>query len=183
MSKRKRGSDNLTGGSGDYNPQFFVISTTQSGVDTTTTDSELMPPGVGLNATNNKPAIMEILKIFFFFVNIDTGVESSIKAFVSHKNWGASAPTNGHGDSTVIASVQANTFQLTSGDCTVFQPVCVDLTDSVGHGVLYGHQNIYLTVQSASTAIANNVVAKIMYRVKNITQNEVLGLVLQTTSN
>lgn len=200
---KRRRTESLTGGSGDTNPQWFSTSATQSAADTTTTTSVSTPPGIGLSVSGRALA-MEILKVMIEF-ETSTGVPALpgsasfapgattaasifMNAYLSSKNFGTTRPTLGMGDATVFAFArQQYLIYESSAVATAFTqstgPIVIDLTDGAGHGVLYANQNMFIQVASSSVLSAVTARVKILYREKFITQEELLGLVLQSNQN
>lgn len=54
-----------------------------------------------------------------------------------------------------------------------------DLTDNVGHGVLYPAQTIYLNAKNFGANNAQVIVARIYYRLRKISDRDLLGIVNQ----
>lgn len=167
-------------GTRDTQPQLINFTATQSGVDTTTTTTITLPPGIGLTSTGSgNPRCIEILKILWYLPTPAGAASSSVRAYLSNKNWAAVEPTNTHADATVLASILVDKAFSTAAAWTLFQaPIVVDYTDGMGNGMLYGNQNIYVTVATTATGGAAVVKGKILYREKTVPTNELIGMVL-----
>ena len=58
-----------------------------------------------------------------------------------------------------------------------FEPFILDLTDGAGHGFLVASDNIYLQVSSIASGIVNSANVKILYRWKDVSVQEYVGIV------
>lgn len=76
----------------------------------------------------------------------------------------------------VLAGVILNVIPL-SGSFYRDMPFVLDLTDGAGHGILIATDQIFWQVFSNSFAAAIGVEVKIMYRMKNISLQEYIGIV------
>lgn len=199
--KRRRG-DTLTGGTRDFNPQYFSTSVTQSANDTTTTAAISTPPGIGLSVAG-RPLAMEILKLLISFDNgtgpwqissasyapgATTAAIPHVDLFLSSKNFGTTVPALGNGDATVFGYARRalHLYESSAVGYTATidsDPIEIDLSDGAGHGVLYANQNIYAQISSGGTGGTNTARIKMLYREKYITEEELLGLVLQSNQN
>jgi len=162
----------LTGGSGDVNPNWLKISVTQSAADTFTQSTNPIP--VQRLKSNGKSQVMEILKVHWENISAITETDNSYNAFLTTKSYSSAPPLT---DGPVIDHVRRNIILTTSGQVVVDQPVIHDLTDGAGHGVLVGTDNLYLSLGSATTGVAGQMTAWILYRWKNIGMAEYIGIV------
>lgn len=183
MPKRAR-SESLTGGTGDVNPQWFLLNTqtiTGAYADIAT------PMPIQRLPTGNKSQVMEVLKVEWSFSNANLinplgTASTSARGYISTTSFGTAEPTNAQLGKVVsrrridvpaVATV-ANTF-------AVLESVWVeDLTDEAGHGYLVATDNIYLG-QVQTTASTNPLTsgfqARILYRMKNVGIQEYVGIV------
>lgn len=203
MRKRRYG-DTLTGGTRDFNPQYFSTSVTQSANDTTTTATVSTPPGIGLSMSGKKPLAMELLKAYVEFETSGGGVfspasaqfapgattasEITVKLYGSSKNFSTTAPSLSMGDATVFlyARRAITVYESTAASTMILDdigPIQIDFTDGDGHGILYANQNMYFQLVSNATGITNVARIKLIFREKYITEEELLGLVLQSNQN
>lgn len=169
---KRKGGGSLTGGTGDVNPQWLKISTTQSAADTFTSSTNPIP--VQRLPTGGKSQVMEVLKVYFFINSAQAEVDSSIEMYLSTKSYTA-APSRT--DGPLIAWVKRQLILTTSGEVSIDSPLVFDLLDGAGHGVLVATDNIYLSVGSSGTSTANIGVCWILYRWKNVGLQEYIGLV------
>jgi hypothetical protein len=171
--KRSRGNgSSLTGGTGDVNPQTMVVRVTESAADTTTTQSQAVP--VQRLQDKGKAQVMEVLRVIFN-VNTFAEVDASITACLTTRNFGTTAV--GTNDPSMIAFYQLAVRLTTSGQYSQVQPFFYDCTDGAGHGMLVATDQIFLQAQSATTGVAVVCDARILYRWKNVTVQEYVGIV------
>jgi hypothetical protein len=176
--RRRRGPrrgpprDQLTGGTGDVNPQPLVAACTQSSADTTTTATTVLP---NLIAAGAAPRIVELLKATFVFPNTIVEVDGSISASLSTSSFGTTSASPG--DPRVLAFANRAYAITTSGSVVNNNAVEYDLSDGAGHGVLVGGQNLFLQVASSGTSAANTVYCRLLYRWKGVTMVEYVGIV------
>jgi len=185
MYKRKSG-DRLTGGTGDVNPQFMQLTVTQGGNDTFT-QGTFPVPIQRIQMGGNRAQVMEVLKVWFqstdtvpsqagltpssITIQLTTKSQAALvniaepSLFALQQKSQLSAFTAG---GTVVANMTTDPFQL-------------DLTDGEGHGVLIATDNIYMAVASTATGATQNAQAKILYRWKDVTQTEYVGIVQSQT--
>lgn len=169
---KRRRAESLTGGTGDVNPQWLSIVATESAADTTTTVQQTLP--IQRLRTQGKAQVMEILKVAWFFPSSGE-IDSSISAFLSTTSFGTTATT--FSEPRVLDGRQAEALLTTSGTFKREEPVFHDLTDGAGHGILVATDSIFIQVQSAATSSAVPVRLKILYRFKDVSVEEYIGIV------
>jgi len=171
--KRSRVSSSLTGGTGDVNPQWLKATVLQTGADTTTTATIVLP--VTRLASPANPTIIEVLKVYWILTN-QAEVDSTQTGHLSTKNFDTTA-ISGFIEPSDIDAVYWTDKITTSGQFANFQPIEHDLTDGMGHGVLVATDNLYLQLASASTSAANRASVWILYRFKRVNVQEYIGIV------
>lgn len=178
MSKRKAGT--LTGGSGDYNPQNYSISVLQSAADTNTVGTFPTPiPRFGTGGSTSSP-VMEILKIHFFIDDLTAiAAQTSMVAWIATANLGtAITGFTALSDPRTFSWVSLDgVFATAAGFLYQTRAYEFDLTDGSGRGLLVATDSITMGVHSVGTGRANTVGAKILYRMKNVTLQEYVGIV------
>lgn len=190
--KRAKG-DNLTGGSKDVNPQWFNVNAAQVVADVNNTVSVPLPVQ-RLSQRSGRSLVMEILKLQFdmpVFQPVGGGVFSFL-AILATKNLnilpvvGLTGPQffSIRTDGGIIQYVNRQLVAGSSNDGTVVidDPQQFDLTDSNGHGVLVATDNLYLSIVtvvggSSPTGGANNFLCRILYRWKEVSLEEYIGIV------
>lgn len=164
----------LTGGSGDVNPNWFKISATQSAADTFTQTTNPLPVQRLSGGPGRKRAmIMEILKVCFYQTSAVAEVDSIIQCFLTTKSYATQPPDT---DGPIIARVRCANMITTSGSFQPSWPMVIDVTDGAGHGMVVASDNLYLSVSSTTTGIANTFAAYILYRWKNVGLEEYIGV-------
>lgn len=172
----KRGS--LTGGTGDVNPQTFVMTAVQASADAPTQVAVPVPvarfPG---NA--NRALVMEVLEVTFILGDlVQIGANAGWVGVVSTRAVSTTSQFAARIDTSVIASFRQDQiyftgagFQVTDSDFRV------DLTDKNGHGILVAVDQLILTFLTAATTAANSLAARVRYRIKEINLAEYIGIV------
>lgn len=170
--KSRKYNGSFTGGSGDVNPQFMHLTASQSGNDATTTTAFPIP--IQRLQNSGRAQVMEILKVYWYLLS---GVETdmSLIAYLTTSSSGTSA-TN-YGNTRVIDGVDNRKFITTSGTFMESMPINHDLTDGAGHGMLVATDSVFIQVASAGTSATNVVYCKILYRWKDVSTTEYVGIV------
>lgn len=177
--KRRRTNYSLTGGTGDVNPQFMNMFIQQSAADTLTQLAQPIPVQRLQNA--GRAQVMEVLKVF---IN-STPISTSATAAISHSirvTLGTKSGVASVNDPTIFAyQEKSNINAFTAAGTGLLNkdvgPFIVDLTDGAGHGFLVGSDQIYVNIQSTATGQTNAVSVKILYRWKDVSIQEYVGIV------
>lgn len=188
MPKRAK-SDTLTGGTKDVNPQWWVITTTQATADAITTLSYPLPVQ-RLQQGSDKSMVMEILGIYwdmpvYALVSAQT---LSLYAFLTTNNPNVpAAPTVGilqqiraRGTCIDYINRQMVSNVAPTNENVFDEPIYHPINDGAGHGLLIGTDSVYMTLVTSvpsTTAALNNVTARILYRLKEVTIQEYVGIV------
>ena len=162
----------LTGGTRDVNPQWLTFRASQSGADTAATTQQNIP--IQRLPSSGRAQVLEILKVWFSNAAAHAEVDSSYSAFLSTRNMTTTVDSN---DTGVFAYFKRATLLTTSGLLEVQDPVCLDLTDNAGHGIIIATDAIFCRVQSVTTSATNLIDVKILYRWKNVSLAEYIGIV------
>lgn len=163
----------LTGGTGDVNPQYLTVVAPQSGADTTTTTQVALPIQRLPNAA--RAQVMELLKIYYTIGSTPTEVDNFVEVTLSTTSFGTTA-TN-FGEPRVFSTYRRVVAITTSGQIVYQEPFVQDLTDGAGHGILVATDSIFVQIVSATTGATNIARIKIMYRMKNVSLAEYIGVV------
>lgn len=182
MSRKRGGSDTLTGGTHDVNPQWLQFRTTQTGADATTVLT--LPLPIQRLPNNSRAIVLEILQILMDFplmTTVAVGVTAyNIRVSVCTSNPGIAAIVT-FDDSRVLAMMQKENVSSFTAAGTLYQinfePHTLDLSDGAGHGILVATDNMFLQVSSVATGVTNIVAGKIKYRWKEISLAEYIGIV------
>ena len=175
----------LTGGTGDVNPQYLSGRVTLSAADTTTT-ATLGTPIVRVGPqSNNRATIMEVLRVWSRFSTAPPAVAGQVahtaQIMFSTTSFGTGTielnePRVFAGFTIEIANAftAAGTGLLENNR----EPHVWDCTDGAGHGILIATDNIFIQASSALyTANILTVDFKILYRFKTVDLAEYIGIV------
>lgn len=163
----------LTGGTGDVNPQFLTFDVIQSGADTTTTEQVNLPID-RMSQKGGRAQIIEVLKVFFQ-VDYATEGDSRVSIYLSTSSFGTT--NTNWAEPRVFAMHFEERFLVASGTFQRDQPYCMDLTDGAGHGYLIATDSIYAQVSTSNSGAATLYRVKILYRWKNVSLSEYIGVV------
>ena len=183
--KRARGnSSDLTGGTGDVNPQLLSDSITQSAADTTTTQQVVLPiQRIAANAPSTA-IVMEVLKIWVqnaAFGDVGNVAETSKSQNLVFSTRNTGTTNQSLADPAVFAVIRTTQQGAwTAAGSYAYQEFniqTVDLTDGAGHGILIATDSIFVQAVSAATGNANMMQWKILYRWKRVSLAEYIGIV------
>ena len=178
-------SDQLTGGSGDVNPQFFTMGfITQSTNDTPVVAAYALPIP-RLKTFADKQLVMEMLQTKFI-ADTPTVVAGGAPTFYM-----ALTTNPAVGASTNIAQMQADPRTLADwsfcieGGAAVTPAVTyipldryVNMTDSSGHGILLATDQLFLFVTTSGTSAHSfSGAAKLLFRFKEVDLADYIGIV------
>ena len=177
MPKRK---DQLTGGSGDVNPQYMIFTVAQPGVDANTKLAQQLPIP-RLPTREGKNLVMEVLEVEYFLNTPTAGVINTTPAFVAAVSTNPNLLVTGLqiAQDPRTMSFWANALTNINNTGVFDQEVqhVDDLTDRAGHGILIATDQLYFQVQSGATTQANVVVFRLLYRMKEVSLVEYIGIV------
>lgn len=191
MPKRK--PDELTGGSRDVNPQWMNLPVVQTSADQNQS-TEFPLPVQRLAQRSGKSLVMEILKIVWDLPIFLPGANilCSFLAFLSTKNPGLTPGVGipvvtfnqlrAQGTTVDYINRQIITGLANDGNINIDEPVYHDLTDGAGHGILVATDNVYVNLVtviagSTGTGVASSCLCKILYRWKEVSLEEYIGIV------
>lgn len=184
MSKRARsnGTDGLTGGSGDVNPQYFTLPQNTLSAANTYTEGTIPTPIPRNRISGGKATVMEILKVYFNLPESDSNNAAAGSVIIAQcqlttRSLAAMAQNN--------PAVFAHCEKLMRGAFTAagtygtayLDPWVWDCTDSAGHGVLIATDNIFFGANTVGFTAAQAFNARLLYRMKNVTVEEYIGIV------
>lgn len=179
----KRGSESLTGGTGDVNPQWFnmVIPALTTSFATTTFSTPInkFPEGSG------RVVIMEILKLFFHpqgvIGPVVAGQVVSQRIAVGTRNFSTTEPAMTDGTVLCRMSYDQDVVATTGLPVTpnFLWPFQVDLTDGAGHGMLVATDNIFVGGITTTSAVpyTSTWQVRALYRFKKVSLQEYIGIV------
>lgn len=154
------------------NPQFFKRSAACTGANNNSVECAL--PVQRLN-NKNRSMVMEVLKVQWVTdakgVTGHTHMAIGVQAAPS----GTTAPTGEEGYVQIFHK-RANTSPQEGTD------FWQDVTDGQGHGVLIATDKIYIITNGGEATNTNKVYCNILYRWKNVSLQEYIGIVQSSTA-
>lgn len=181
----------LTGGTRDLKPQQLVIKYAQASATGKYVVTSVQTP---ISRLGQSYIVMEILKVFMTNPATNDGgdVANNGQIAVCTNNIGRATDDTATGASFLVDQQNAGTIAFnfltsttnTSGNTTVNQPVCWDMTDGAGNGFLVATDKLFLVSgQSGATTLTGGTV-RILYRFYRASAEEFIGIVnSQTTAN
>lgn len=163
----------LTGGTGDVNPQILTARVVQSAADTTTTQ-EILLPVPRPSSRKGRSIVMEILRVKYNISDLVTPAgQIQVLGFLS-----TSSSATTLSDPTSFSNFSRDgLFATAVGFAYSSRRFEDDLTDGAGHGFLVATDGIFFTLISTNTGAANISTAKIFYRFKEVSLEEYIGIV------
>lgn len=169
----------ITGGSGDVNPQHLRVVVTQATADANTIVSVPIPvPRQSLKP--NRSLVMEIHQILFDFATLLPTLPTLDTTFLGVVSTDSAALTgdprtlaNSHVDTNVTAAV-------TSSDAGIGQflmPLGIPMNDGAGHGVLVATDRLFFRCDSIATGVIQTLIFTVLYRMKEVSLAEYIGIV------
>lgn len=181
---KRRATDQLTGGTKDVNPQFMSGSVTLSAANTFTEVQIALPVARPITGGTNKTTIVEILKIFVDWANLDLDAaaattRSQIATFTTITQ--TTAPFGLENPRTIMRfeHIVRNAFTAAGTGVLdmVNSPTVIDTSDAAGHGVLVGTDSIFIGFVTTGFTAAVPMSWKILYRFKDVALVEYIGIV------
>lgn len=162
----------------DVNPQLLTLEVTEDAANTYTQSRTATP--VVSTLANGKALVMELLKIWFSF-SVDAGQDGD--AVHIELSSSVSAALQGEGSGELLCRISITNRFTTSGSKTnILYPamgIIYDMTDGNGNGLLYGNREIFLAVQGVSQGSAEFATCKLLYRLKEVSATELIGILQQ----
>lgn len=179
---KRQATDPLTGGSGDVSPQYFVVPANTTSAANTFTEAAIPTPVPRNKVQGDRVTVMEFLKVYFNNAEPDNnpaagGSVVSATAQISS----SSLTTTSFGNTKVLAfceKIVRGAFTAAgSYGMEITDPYVWDCTDGNGHGILVATDNIYFGVNTSGFTGTATFTARILYRMKNISLPEYIGIV------
>jgi hypothetical protein len=163
-------------GTVDLNPQFLSEYVTQSGANTYTSKTMILPinPGATISSTG-KVRVMELLKIYLDMAKDTLAEDGYALVQLTYKE--QVAILTAVDVEKYIVRLIRKTQLITSGAIMEEFPFVLDLTDGQGNGLLIGQQKLFLGVNTAGQGAALSASIKILYRFKDVNVEEYIGMV------
>lgn len=176
---RAKSGDNITGGTGDFNPQIYTINLQQDAANTPTWASFPVPIN-RLAQSTNRAVIMEILRVTFIIADLSpSNAQAEMSCILATRQPGYQSAIDCIADSASFAYVDIDLLAYgTPANAEIKSRVFpFDLTDGAGHGYLVATDKIYMGILSLAWTSTSRWVAKIEYRMKEVGLAEYVGMV------
>lgn len=186
MSRKARGSDALTGGTHDVNPQMLSNILSMSAADTFT---EISFPIPIQRVSPNRPdeaILMELLKVVVEMPDLAAADFATVGATVDTAIFTLTTVTQGTvqfstgNPRTIMSAIRHYNHAFTAAGSyygLTEEPRTFDLTDGAGHGVLIATDNVFGGLETAGFGAAAQVAFKLLYRWKRVGLTEYIGIV------
>lgn len=191
---KRRASESLTGGTGDVNPQWMRFHIGQAAADTAT-ELAIPLPQIRYPQAQGRSVVIEILKVqidstpvystaagtYTLFAGVAVRqTPVPVAGITGYQVWKTSTSWIQYLErSSVTIGAPATLTQSVAQD-----PIEFDLTDGAGHGMLVATDTLYAYIISAagntgntSTGVANHAEYHILYRMKEVSLQEYIGIV------
>lgn len=155
----------------DLNPQFLRLVVTESAANTFT-EADFPTPVMQIG--NGKLLVMEMLRILADVPIGDLVNGDAVYAAIYDR---ARTSIPGIADHGVLFRMSSYATITTSGGTNDRSLVQVDLTDGAGNGLLYARDTIRIAIAGGSQGSALQFQAAILYRMKEISAEEYIGIV------
>jgi len=163
----------LTGGTKDVNPQHMSMIVTKDTVADIAWSTEVALPVQRLN-NRNRSMVMEVLKIEYYCKGAGADTAHWIMGIATTKLPGSGAPAPSLVNGAIFHMTVRKRENMNDEPFVVY-----DLSDGAGHGRLIAADKIYPFAQS-SDATKQDVEIRLIYRWKNVSLTEYIGLVQST---
>lgn len=169
----------ITGGTGDVNPQILHVILSQATADANTL-VEIPVPVPRYSTRKNRSVIMEVFRVLFDDETVDPGVPTLDTDIICTVSTSAGAKPSSprtfavyHFQNQVSASV-VSTTQAIQG---VVWPFTIEFNDNAGHGLLIATDNLTFRLDSTNTAKLRIFHVRLFYRLKEVDLQEYIGIV------
>lgn len=169
----------LTGGTGDVNPQMLTGAITQPANDVTA-GFQFTLPVPRLTAKPNRVIVVEILKVVFIPSLFDWVFQNNARLFLTASTSGSNFLA-GDPQTFAVAAYYYNQPLLATELGIIRREATIDVTDGAGHGILVATTTVTVGISSFSTGATNQSIVKLIYRYKEIPLTEMLGIVTGQT--
>lgn len=172
----------MTGGSYDVNPQWFTLPQLQCSAPNTFTELNVPLPVQRFNTKSGKSLVLEVLKVQFFLPESDTNPSAGGVTQFAQVQLGtiaqlAVSPLNPQNIAVVGRNWRGAFTAGLAYETQTDNPLVIDCTDAAGHGVLVATDSIFIDVNTSGFTGAAIFNQRILYRWKEITLQEYIGIV------
>lgn len=187
-SKKRKINDQLTGGTGDVNPQQYIIFEDINQATVATQGFPLPVPRFGAFGAS-RSVVFELLAVHWILntppIPGAAATIMSVRAAVTTNP--ITPPVSPLATDARALSVFNRGWVIPAAGTAVtattehLMDEFIDLTDEAGHGVLIATDNIYMAVRNevhaGNATLLSNLTAKLYYRMKEVSLQEYVGIV------
>lgn len=163
----------LTGGTGDVNPQILTNVVQQATADVTI-EEEIALPLPRFAQKGNRSMVLEILRIDLWPMDFPTvsATDKSVQYYVSTQSGPSMSNSRMFYSRQLIINFAANSSSMVPDINT-----SNDFSDGAGHGYLVATDSLFFGISSTVTSILNKAAFRIHYRFKEVSLAEYIGIV------
>jgi len=178
----KRGRNELTGGSGDVNPQWLTFNPLTLSAANTYTETSINLPINRFQNPKGRSIVMECLKVEFGMPTADSNNAAGGNVLNCQIQLSPSSSSAMNSSDPKLLAQYSRLFRgaFTAGGSYCFvenNPEQIDLTDGNGHGVLVATDTLFLGAITSNFAAAAQFGCRILYRFKIVSLEEYIGIV------
>lgn len=168
----------LTGGTGDVNPQYLSINIAQTAADSTTAVTFPLPLP-RFQPTKNRSIVLEVLRVTFLLRTANWVFVNNARIFCNVSTSNTAFGVDDHQTFATFTQTYQQTLLAANVNYIWNGPKEVDTTDGAGHGLLVATNAITVALGSVLTSDTNVVDLKLWYRYKEVGLTEYIGIVAQ----
>lgn len=166
-------SKELTGGTGDVNPQILTVEISQTTLNQSISLEVPLPIPRTPSTTSGRTTVIEILWATSGMEQLVTTATQRIESTVSTSPNATDVSTN---QVFAYLFVEQDTADATGFNRHIM-PVNYQLNDGAGHGYLVGTDSLTFSLGSVASQQLNTVVWKLYFRFKTVSLQEYIGMV------
>jgi len=170
----------ITGGTMDVNPQFLSAVVPMVTADIYA-EAEIIIPVMRFGFTKGRAQVIEVLKIFYEMPVMSVATPSDV-ARMQITTQSKDALVDYNNPDCIFKRQRLNLENGTPAGFNVVDPFgMVDYTDGAGHGIIIAGTSLFLGLDTVGYSAGVNGRVKILYRFKNISLPEFVGLSISRT--
>jgi len=178
----RRGRNELTGGSGDVNPQWLTFNQQNMTLANTYSEGSLNLPINRFQNPKGRSIVMEMLRVEFGMPtpDVNNSAGGNILSCAVQLTPSSSVLLNGSDPKNLAQYGRLFRGAFTAGgtySAIENNPEVIDLTDGNGHGVLVATDTLFFGVNTQNFAAPASFTARVLYRFKIVTLEEYIGIV------
>jgi len=164
----------------DVNPQFLSGNVVTSAANVYT-ETEIIVPVMRFGFTKGRAQVIELLRIYIEMPRPSVAAASDV-ARVQITTQSKSALVNFDNPDVIFKNEEVNLENGAPATHVFFNPFReVDYTDNAGHGIIIAGTSLFLAMDTTGFGAVATARVKILYRFKNISLPEFVGLSISRT--